>query len=567
MQIAGSWDAQPGQETWLAFDVGEQTLEARGVVVWSSRSGTGEGFRWGIRFTALHEQTAELIADYVQHAYTHTDEAGCPEYQDAYEPEYQRDSAPMYDDDEPPTLRWSRPRDDDTEPQDVPDMSAEAEDEDEDEVPVVSGNTQVVSIDDIIARGGAPGEEVRVEDPPDTDTGAALPVIELPKDLIPIEAWPDSVPARNVPPREPIPDHSGPLPVSVPGSVDHSGPLPLSVPFGSSQIVPAREDSVHAPLVQEYRAPLPGSREGRPMTVPIDMHELQSLAQEVGASGPTQGSTEVPPPPWQAEAPAPDAWQTSEPGAPPWQHEPAGFVAPQMQPEAADPLPRPYLIDLPDSYVGPLPSSVSPNADEGTASPTAVTHALPPLEPSTGVTDVASPSIPSDDASSTAVTNALPSPEPPTGVTNAQPRRPAHQDVSLTAVTNAVPGDQRRSRRHRRKRAEPAPAELPLQLEPEPEEPKADADGPDPISSSAFESPEDRHRKIEAILATAKRRPPGESDPDAEDATKVATSEERKKATPKAERAKVDYDTQQRRQRRELQELFRAALDQLQDGA
>lgn len=555
MQIAGSWDAQPGQETWLAFNVGEQTVEARGVVVWSSRTGTGEGFRWGIRFTALHEQTADLISHYVDQACEEPDE-----YEPEYQAAYQQDTEPTYDDDEPPTQRWARPREDETAPNDVPDLSAEIDD-DEDDVPVVSGNTQVVSIDDIIARGGAPGEEVHVEEPTDTD-GVALPVVELPKDLLPIEAWPDSVPSRSVPPREPIPDHSGPLPVGVPGSLDHSGPLPLSVPFGSSNYGPAREDSVHAPLIEEYRAPLAGQPSGPAMTVPMDLRELQSIAAQAEAA---RGSTEVPPPP------AVDAWQTSSPGAPPWQHEPAGFVPPPMQ--AQSDAPAPYLIDLPDSYVGPMPSEVAPHASmsaeehERSVQPTAVTHALPPREPTTGVTDVAAvPAMPPEDAGTTAVTNALPSPEPPTGVTNALPQRPRQPDVSLTAVTNAVP-DGRRSRRHRRKRPDPAP-ELPMHIEPEPE---LESAGPDPISAGAFESPEDRRKKIEAILATAKRRSPDEADDADLDATKVGKSAASKKSTTKppvekAKRTSAEYDTQQRRQRRELQELFRAALDELRDG-
>jgi len=491
----------------------------------------------------------------------------------------------MYDEDEPPTLRWAR-TDQETEPQDVPDLSAEvAEDEDED-VPVVSGNTQIVSLEDIIARGGAPAEAVQVEEPTDTE-GVALPSIELPKDLLQIEAWPESVPSRGVPPREAIPDHSGPLPVGVPGSVDHSGPLPLSVPFGSSHYAPpAREDSVHAPLIEEYRAPIEGQPSGPAMTVPMDVNELQSIAAQANATSGGPGGTEVPPPPIeQPPVPAPSAWQTSSPGAPPWQHEPAGLVQPPMeaQPNAGE---QPYLIDLPDSYVGPMPSEIAPHGSmprdplehERTVSPTAVTHALPPPEPTTGITDVAAGvSMPPEDAGTTAVTNALPSPEPPTGVTNALPQRPKHPDVSLTAVTNAMPDDGgRRSRRHRRKRPDPAP-ELPMTLEPE-TEPEAEP-GPEPISTNSFDSPEDRRRKIEAILATAKRRSPGDdAEVDDLDATKVEHSAEDKKtakhkttassnaAESKAARAKrrdIDYDTQQRRQRRELQELFRAALDEL----
>ena len=202
-------------------------------------------------------------------------------------------------------------------------------------------------------------------------------------------------------------------------------------------------------------------------------------------------------------------------------------------------------------------------------SPTAVTHALPPREPTTGVTDVAAaPAMPPEDAGTTAVTNALPSPEPPTGVTNALPQRPKQPDVSLTAVTNAMPPDGRRSRRHRRKRPDPAP-ELPMHIEPEPE-PELEAAGPDPISAGSFETPEDRRKKIEAILATAKRRSPEEEAEDADlDATKVGKSAASKKSTtkpPASKRREVDYDTQQRRQRRELQELFRAALDDLRDG-
>ena len=363
MQFTGQWKAVPGQATWIDFDLDDRRVQARGIVVWSTP--TNGGYRWGIRFTALHSSSATVIANYVERGMVA-----------AYQGSYPQPDEATRAEEEPATQLWAA-----------------------DDPPV--GGTQIVSVQGLSPHAGTPSIDstqivnVQVPSPPidSTQLVSAHPVSPGHPAPAPFPPGPfGSGPTPFAPSPSafaPAPSGFAPEPPSFPPQPSAYTPEPSSFSSGPSAYPSGPSSypsgpSAYPPAPSAFEPASDPSQTQVVATVQHDPSNQTSLQLEPPVNPGVAVPAFVPPPAHDQAAPQdlPDLPLATSLGL---------DFGPESEPLAAEPLPArrpppPLVIDLPRSYVGPAPTAESPQVSDA---PTGVGY-LPPTDArvATGVSSV-----------------------------------------------------------------------------------------------------------------------------------------------------------------------------------